>query len=80
VIATRDEAGLWKPPMFVEITGANVGWQAGIQGTDLVLVFRTKNSLRNLMRWKFTIGANASAAAGPVGHAAAITRMPCYLS
>ncbi len=67
VVVTRDESGKWKPPMFVTITGASVGWQAGIQGTDLVLVFRTKNSLQNLMRGKFTIGANASAAAGPVG-------------
>jgi lipid-binding SYLF domain-containing protein len=70
VIVTRDEAGKWKPPMFVEITGASIGWQAGVQGTDLVLVFRTKNSLQNLMRGKFTIGANASAAAGPVGREA----------
>lgn len=70
VIVTRDEAGNWKSPMFVEITGASVGWQAGVQGTDLVLVFRTKNSLQNLMRGKFTIGANASAAAGPVGREA----------
>ena len=70
IIVTRDEAGKWKPPMFVEITGASVGWQAGIQGTDLVLVFRTKNSVKNLMRGKFTIGANASAAAGPVGREA----------
>jgi lipid-binding SYLF domain-containing protein len=70
VIVTRDDAGQWKPPMFVEITGASVGWQAGVQGTDLVLVFRTKNSLQNLMRGKFTIGANASAAAGPVGREA----------
>jgi SH3 domain-containing YSC84-like protein 1 len=67
VIATRDEAGQWKPPMLVEITGVSFGWQIGIQGTDLVLVFRTKNSLQNLMRGKFTIGVNASAAAGPVG-------------
>jgi SH3 domain-containing YSC84-like protein 1 len=70
VIVTRDEAGTWKPPMFVQIAGASVGWQAGIQGTDLVLVFRTKNSLQNLMRGKFTIGAHASAAAGPVGREA----------
>ena len=56
--------------MFVQITGASVGWQAGVQGTDLVLVFRTKNSLQNLMAGKFTIGANASAAAGPVGREA----------
>jgi lipid-binding SYLF domain-containing protein len=67
VIVTRDEAGRWKPPMFVQITGASIGWQAGIQGTDLVLVFLTKNSLQHLIRGTFTIGANASAAAGPVG-------------
>jgi SH3 domain-containing YSC84-like protein 1 len=70
VIVTRDRAGVWQPPTFVEITGASIGWQAGIEGTDLVLVFRTKNSLQNLMRGKFTIGANASAAAGPVGREA----------
>ena len=67
VIVTRDEAGQWKPPLFVEITGVSFGWQIGIQGTDLVLVFRTKNSLQNLIRGKFTVGVNASAAAGPVG-------------
>jgi SH3 domain-containing YSC84-like protein 1 len=70
VIVTRDEGGKWKPPMFVEITGASVGWQIGVQGTDLVLVFLTKNSLQNLMGGKFTIGASASAAAGPVGREA----------
>jgi lipid-binding SYLF domain-containing protein len=67
VVVTRDEHGRWKPPVLVTITGASVGWQAGVQGTDLVLVFRTKTSMQNLMRGKFTIGANASAAAGPVG-------------
>lgn len=70
VIVTRDEAGRWKPPLFVQITGGSVGWQAGIQGTDLVLVFRTKTSLDNLMRGNFTIGATASASAGPVGREA----------
>ena len=67
VIVARDEAGKWKPPMFVTITGVSFGWQIGVQGTDLILVFCTKNSLQNLMGGKFTIGVNASAAAGPVG-------------
>ncbi len=70
VIVVRDESNRWKPPMFVEITGASVGWQIGVQGTDLVLVFRTKSSLQHLMRGKFTIGAHVSAAAGPVGREA----------
>lgn len=67
VVLTRDDARRWRLPMFVEITGASFGWQVGIQDTDLVLVFCTKRSLQNLMRGKFTIGASASAAAGPVG-------------
>ena len=70
VMVIRDEAGRWKPPIFVQITGASVGWQAGIQGTDLVLVFRTKGSVQDLMRGNFTIGAHVSAAAGPVGREA----------
>jgi SH3 domain-containing YSC84-like protein 1 len=70
VVVLRDEAGRWKPPTFVEITGASVGWQVGIQGTDLVLVLRTRSSLKNLMQGKFTIGVHASAAAGPVGREA----------
>jgi lipid-binding SYLF domain-containing protein len=70
VIVTRDEAGKWKPPMFVQITGASVGWQIGVQGTDLVLVFCTKTSVQTLMRGDFTIGVHASAAAGPVGREA----------
>ena len=71
VIVVRDEAGKWKAPMFIQITGASLGWQVGVQGTDLVLVFRTKGSLQHLMRGNFTIGANVSAAAGPVGRDAA---------
>jgi len=70
VAVIRDEAGKWKPPVFVQITGASIGWQAGVQGTDLVLVFCTKNSVQNLMRGNFTIGAHASVAAGPVGREA----------
>jgi len=70
VMVIRDEAGRWKAPLFVQITGASIGWQAGIQGTDLVLVFRTKGSIQNLMRGNFTIGAQVSAAAGPVGREA----------
>jgi lipid-binding SYLF domain-containing protein len=70
VIVVRDDAGRWKAPLFVQITGASLGWQAGVQGTDLVLVFRTKGSLQHLMRGNFTIGANVSAAAGPIGREA----------
>jgi hypothetical protein len=71
-VLTRDEAGRWSAPSFCTLTGASVGWQVGIQGTDVILVFATKNSLQSLMRSKITIGADVSAAAGPVGREASV--------
>lgn len=71
VVLVRDEAGNWHPPMFVSLTGGSVGWQAGIQSTDIVLVFRTPKSVDGLMSGKLTIGVDAAAAAGPVGRQAA---------
>ncbi len=67
VMTTRDAAGHWQAPQFVTITGGSVGWQAGVQSTDVVLVLRSKQSVENLMSGKLTIGADASVAAGPVG-------------
>ncbi len=71
VVLVRDANGAWTLPQFVTLTGGSVGWQAGIQGTDVVLVFSTKKSVEGLLNGKFTIGADASAAAGPVGRNAA---------
>ena len=45
-------------PLFVSITGASIGWQIGIQGTDLILVFNSKSGLESLMHDKLTLGAN----------------------
>ena len=71
LVVVRDEQGTWKPPVFVSLTGGSVGWQAGLQATDVVLVFKTRKSVDGLMRGKFTIGADAAVAAGPVGRQAA---------
>lgn len=71
VVMTRDADGEWSLPQFIRLTGGSVGWQAGISGTDVVLVFTTRKSVEGLMKGKFTIGADASAAAGPVGRNAA---------
>lgn len=67
VVVVRDADGSWGLPQFITLTGGSVGWQAGVQGTDVVLVFRTRRSVENLLRGKFTIGVDAAAAAGPVG-------------
>jgi SH3 domain-containing YSC84-like protein 1 len=71
VVLVRDEGGSWHLPMFASLTGGSVGWQAGIQSTDVVLVFRTPRSVNGLMNGKLTIGVDAAAAAGPVGRQAA---------
>jgi lipid-binding SYLF domain-containing protein len=67
VLLVRDQTGTWQPPQFISITGGNVGFQAGLQATDLVLVFKTTRSIHGLLRGKMTLGADISVAAGPVG-------------
>jgi len=70
VVVTRDASGAWSAPVFITITGGSVGWQAGVQATDVVLVFRNRRGVEALMRSKFTIGADAAVAAGPIGRQA----------
>lgn len=70
VVVVRDAStGAWSNPLFVMLAGGSVGWQIGAQATDLVLVFRTRRSVEGFLngRGKFTLGADASVAAGPVG-------------
>ena len=71
VVVVRDEAGRWKPPVFVSMTGGSVGWQIGLQATDIILVFKTHKSVKGLLSGKFTLGADVAVAAGPVGREAA---------
>jgi lipid-binding SYLF domain-containing protein len=67
VLVARDAQGSWQPPRMIQITGGSIGYQIGVQATDLVLVFRTPQSVANVMRGTVKIGVDASAAAGPVG-------------
>ena len=67
VVLIRDKEGDWGLPQFVTITGGSVGFQAGAQSSDVVLVFRTQRSVEHLAKGKFTLGADAAIAAGPVG-------------
>jgi lipid-binding SYLF domain-containing protein len=62
--------GKWSDPVFVSMTGGSFGAQIGVQSIDLVLVFRHKTTLTKIKNGDFTIGGDASAAAGPVGRSA----------
>ena len=41
----RDATGVWHAPVFISLTGGNIGWQAGIQSSDIVLIFKTERSV-----------------------------------
>jgi len=64
----------WNPPLFVTIGGGSWGLQLGVQSSDIIMVFGDRNQLNSLLSSKFRVGAEAAAAAGPVGrHVAAGT-------
>lgn len=73
VATCRTERG-WSAPAFFTITGGGWGAQIGIASIDNVLMIMNQRGMDHLLSAKFQIGADASAAAGPVGrHAAAGT-------
>jgi SH3 domain-containing YSC84-like protein 1 len=73
VASCRTENG-WSAPAFFQVSGGSFGLQIGGQAADLVLVIMNERGMQALLSSKFKLGANASAAAGPVGrHAEADT-------
>jgi lipid-binding SYLF domain-containing protein len=70
VLLVRAKDGGWSDPSFIEITGGSIGWQAGVQSADIILVFRTPRSVERIGEGKFTLGADAGIAAGPLGRSA----------
>ncbi len=71
VVSVKNPDGTWSNPAFVTLTGGSVGFQAGVQSSDVVLVFRTDRGLDSIVNGKITLGADAGVAAGPVGRNAA---------
>jgi SH3 domain-containing YSC84-like protein 1 len=57
----------WSAPVFVRLEGGSFGWQIGGQSTDLVLIAMNRDGLESALKSKVKLGADASAAAGPVG-------------
>ena len=60
----------WTAPAMFKLGGGSVGFQIGGSSTDVVMLFMTENSVKNLLEDKFEIGGEASAAAGPIGRTA----------
>jgi lipid-binding SYLF domain-containing protein len=64
------EKSEWSHPSFITITGGSLGWQIGVQKADIILVFKSQQSIDDITQGKFTLGVDASIVAGPVGRSA----------
>jgi lipid-binding SYLF domain-containing protein len=67
LVSVKNPDGTWSSPAFVKLTGGSIGFQAGVQSSDVVLVFTSQRGLESIVNGKITLGADASIAAGPVG-------------
>jgi lipid-binding SYLF domain-containing protein len=67
VMAVRNPDGTWSAPVFVTLGGVNIGFQVGVQSTDVILVLMSRESVEGIAGGKVTLGADASVAAGPLG-------------
>jgi lipid-binding SYLF domain-containing protein len=72
ILVVRNNDRTWSNPTFVTLTGGSFGFQVGAQSTDIILVLKTRASVDGITNGKFTLGADASVAAGPVGRHTAV--------
>jgi SH3 domain-containing YSC84-like protein 1 len=69
-VISRRVAGGWGAPAFFDLGGGSIGLQIGVASTDYILLFMNENAVESLLKDKFEIGGEGSAAAGPVGRSA----------
>jgi lipid-binding SYLF domain-containing protein len=69
-VASCRTTGGWSAPAYFEMKGGSFGLQIGAQATDFVLLFMNDKAMQSLLKSKFTLGGEASVAAGPVGREA----------
>ncbi|HYZ86743.1 MAG TPA: lipid-binding SYLF domain-containing protein [Bryobacteraceae bacterium] len=60
----------WSAPAAIKVEGGSVGFQIGGSETDVIMVVRNQRGAEKLLESKFTLGGDASVAAGPVGRTA----------
>jgi lipid-binding SYLF domain-containing protein len=64
------KTGGWTAPAAMRVEGGSVGFQIGASETDVILLVMNESGMRHLLEDKFTLGGNASVAAGPLGRTA----------
>jgi SH3 domain-containing YSC84-like protein 1 len=70
-LARKQDTGRWAGPVFYNIAAASVGFQAGVQVSEVLILVMTEKGLNSLLATSAKLGADASVAAGPVGIGAA---------
>jgi len=70
LVVVKNENGEWSNPVFVSLIGGSIGWQIGVQKADVILVFKTRRGIDNVVKGDLTLGADIGVAAGPVGRSA----------
>src|SRR5450631_3775660 len=69
-VCRRPGGSSWSAPAAMRVEGGSVGFQIGASETDVVLLVMNQGGMKHLLSDKFTIGGDATAAAGPLGRAA----------
>lgn len=72
-VVSRRVKGGWSAPAFFNLAGGSIGLQIGASKTDFILLFMNDDALSGLLKDKFEIGGEGSAAAGPVGRSTSAT-------
>ena len=67
IVCRKNSGHGWSAPGGVKVEGGSVGFQIGGSETDVIMLVMNKSAIDKLLSSKFTIGADASVAAGPVG-------------
>ncbi len=70
LIVVKNDRGEWSNPVFISLIGGSIGWQIGVQKADVILVFKTRRGIDNVVKGDLTLGADVGVAAGPVGRSA----------
>ena len=63
----KNADGTWSDPAFITLTGGSIGFQIGVQSVDLILIFKSNETLKKIGDGSFTLGGDASVTAGPLG-------------
>lgn len=67
VLTQHQSDGSWSDPVFVSFTGGGIGFQAGAQSSDVILVFMNNHDLQSALNGSFSLSGSGAVTAGPVG-------------